>query len=270
MSEDQTTSSPSGCSAPPVSVAVAVALATLPCGSVPGAETASAVTALTAYSSRVPASAMHVTARESGATLADASFETAPASKTFTFASSAFKGNEVRLRSDRGTLHYVLLYTYALPRNVAGNLTAFRVTRHLYQPRTATPFATIDLAAPPQLTMHTGAVFDVGVRIAVDHPVDHVVIEDPLPAGYEAIDASFATSLQTIVPQTDNWEVEGRQIYRDRVVAYASHLEPGVYDMHYLVRSVTPGLFGWPGARVYLEEAPEQFGRSASAVLELK
>ncbi len=232
--------------------------------------TASAVTALSAYSSRVPPSAMNVTARVGSTTLADVSFGSSPASKDVTLASSAVNGNEVRLLSDRGTLHYVLLYTYALPRNVAGNLTAFRVTRHLYEPRTSSPFATIDLATPRQLTMHTGAVFDVGVRIAVDHPVDHVVIEDPLPAGFEAIDASFATSIQSLVPQTDNWELEGRQIYRDRVIAFAPHLAPGVYDMHYLVRSVTPGLFSWPGARAYLEGAPEQFGRSASATLELK
>ncbi|MBD2214675.1 hypothetical protein H6G27_33225 [Nostoc linckia FACHB-104] len=32
------------------------------------------------------------------------------------------------------------------------------------------------------------------------------------------------------------------------MIAYADHLEPGVYSLHYLVRSVTPGKFLWPGA----------------------
>jgi uncharacterized protein YfaS (alpha-2-macroglobulin family) len=40
--------------------------------------------------------------------------------------------------------------------------------------------------------------------------------------------------------------------------------------MHYLVRSVTPGMYRWPAARVYLEDAPEEFGRSANATLTLK
>jgi len=39
--------------------------------------------------------------------------------------------------------------------------------------------------------------------------------------------------------------------------------------MHYLVRSVTPGTYRWPGARAYLRAAPEQFGRTASSILKL-
>ncbi|MGL5035833.1 MAG: hypothetical protein ACRC6M_18760, partial [Microcystaceae cyanobacterium] len=56
----------------------------------------------------------------------------------------------------------------------------------------------------------------------------------------------------------------------DRVMGYADHLEPGVYHLHYLVRSITPGLFNWPGAKVYLQYAPETFGRCASSQLEIK
>jgi uncharacterized protein YfaS (alpha-2-macroglobulin family) len=109
----------------------------------------------------------------------------------------------------------------------------------------------------------------VGVRVIADHPVDGVVIEDPLPAGFEAVDMTFNTTLGAIVPQTDSWEIGTQQIYSDRVVAYAPHLGPGVYDLHYLVRSVTPGTFKWPGARAYLVHAPEQFGRSASTTLRI-
>ncbi len=125
----------------------------------------------------------------------------------------------------------------------------------------------MDFAAASPVSVAAGRVFDVGVRAIVDHPVDRLVIEDPLPAGFEAVDASFRTALQAIVPQSDSWQIDTRQIYRDRVVAYVSHLEPGVYDLHYLVRSVTPGSFAWPGARVYLKDAPEEFGRSSGATL---
>ncbi len=233
--------------------------------------TASAVMALMEYSARVPPSAMHITVRDGASQIVSASFGSRPDSKSLTVAAASLHGNELVLQSDKGTMHYVLLYTYALPPESPGNLSAFRVTRRLYEPGNPRAFATIDLATPSsQLTMRTGSVFDVGIRIAVDHPVDRLVIEDPLPAGFEAIDASFSTSIQSIVPQTDNWEIAGRQIYRDRVVAFAAHVGPGVYDMHYLVRSVTPGLFRWPGARAYLEDAPEEFGRSATATLELK
>jgi uncharacterized protein YfaS (alpha-2-macroglobulin family) len=70
--------------------------------------------------------------------------------------------------------------------------------------------------------------------------------------------------------QADSWEIGYQQIYKDRIVAYADRLEPGSYTLHYLVRSVTPGQYEWPGAEVHLQYAPEEFGRSASATLELK
>jgi len=44
-------------------------------------------------------------------------------------------------------------------------------------------------------------------------------------------------------------------------------LEPGAYSLHYLVRSVTPGTYLWPGAEAHLQYAPEEFGRSASSTL---
>ena len=53
------------------------------------------------------------------------------------------------------------------------------------------------------------------------------------------------------------------------MVAYGDRLDAGVYSLHYLVRSVTPGTFEWPGAQVHLQYAPEEFGRSASSSLEV-
>ncbi|MBV8425316.1 MAG: hypothetical protein JO349_08985, partial [Candidatus Eremiobacteraeota bacterium] len=89
----------------------------------------------------------------------------------------------------------------------------------------------------------------------------------PLPAGFEAVDTTFKTTPSAIVAQSDSWDIDTQQIYRDRVVAFAAHLGPGVYEIHYLVRSVTPGTFLWPGARAYLRDAPEEFGRSAAGQL---
>jgi alpha-2-macroglobulin len=160
-----------------------------------------------------------------------------------------------------------------VPSNAPGELAAFRVIRTLNDPSVTTsasdvaPLATMDLATALPVSVAAGRVFDVGVRVIVDHPVDRLVIDDPLAAGFEAVDTSFRTTLQAIVPQSNSWQIDTSQIYRDRVVAYAQHLEPGVYDVHYLVRSVTPGEFAWPGAHAYLKDAPEEFGRSAGTTL---
>jgi uncharacterized protein YfaS (alpha-2-macroglobulin family) len=169
-----------------------------------------------------------------------------------------------------GTVHYTLLYTYPVPADAPGELAAFRVIRLLSDPAAASataPLATMDLTPVPHLDVAAAQVFDVGVRAIVDHPVDRFVIDDPLPAGFEAVDTTFRTTLQAVIPQSNSWQIDTSQIYRDRVVAYAQHLDPGVYELHYLVRSVTPGRFAWPGARAYLQDAPEQFGRSAASML---
>ena len=169
-----------------------------------------------------------------------------------------------------GTVHYVVLYTYPVPNDAPGELAAFRVVRSVSPPGgSAPPVATMDLAPVQAVTLGAGQVFDVGVRVIVDHPVDRLVVDDPLPAGFEAVDTTFRTALQAIAPQSDSWQIDAQEIYRDRVVAYAQHLDAGIYDMHYLVRSVTPGTFVWPGARAYLTDAPEQFGRSAGTTLKV-
>jgi uncharacterized protein YfaS (alpha-2-macroglobulin family) len=231
-------------------------------------DTASALTALSAYAATEHLGPATATATVGSATVATAQFGSTASSQTFTVQASSLHGNAVALRGN-GTVHYALLYTYDVPPNSPGELAAFRVVRTVAEPgATSPPLATMDLETPAgPVNVTAGHVFDVGVRVIVDHPVDRLVIDDSLPAGFEAVDTSFRTTLQAVVPQSDSWDIDSQTIYRDRVVAYAQHLGPGVYDVHYLVRSVTPGDFSWPGARAYMKDAPEEFGRSASTTL---
>ncbi|HEX4013876.1 MAG TPA: Ig-like domain-containing protein [Candidatus Cybelea sp.] len=248
------------------------------CGWPTADDTASALTALSAYAATERLTPGTATATVNGHQIAHAVFGTTASAQTFTVQASSLNGGSaiVVTSSLNARVHYTLLYTYPVAPNAPGELAAFRVIRTVNDPTvgaaaaTAVPLATMDLTTPAQpLNVPAGRVFDVGVRTIVDHPVDRLVIEDPLPAGFEAVDTSFRTTLQAIVPQSDSWQIDATQIYSDRVVAYAQHLDPGVYDIHYLVRSVTPGTFAWPGARAYLQNAPEQFGRSASTKLEV-
>ncbi len=240
------------------------------CGWPTAEGTASAIVALDAYGAKLPPAAMSVEVSSNGTNITSASFDANPSSKTIELPASKVSGKTLSLRASGGTLHYVVTYTYPVAADSPGNVTAFHVIRALSDPGSPTALATMDLTAPAQVSVQAGRVFDVGVRIAVDHPVDRVVIDDPLPAGFEAIDQSFSTATQSVIPQSDNWEIGGRTVYRDRVMAYADHLDPGVYELHYLVRSVTPGTYRWPGTKVYLEDAPEQFGRTAAATLLLQ
>ncbi|QSJ20194.1 alpha-2-macroglobulin family protein [Nostoc sp. UHCC 0702] len=171
-------------------------------------------------------------------------------------------------KSGNGTLHYLVAYNYRLQGNQPGRFNGLRITRQISQVNEDKTLQKTGLyALDKPLTLAPGQVFDIGLEIISDRAVDHVVIKDPLPAGFEAVDASFQTTTAALQAKADSWELGFRNVYRDRIIAYADHLEPGVYSLHYLVRSVTLGTFSWPGAEVHLQYAPEEFGRTAESTL---
>jgi uncharacterized protein YfaS (alpha-2-macroglobulin family) len=174
-------------------------------------------------------------------------------------------------KSGQGKLHYTAAYRYRLQGNQPGRFNGLRVTRDIRRVGEDKALQRLGLYAfDKPLSLESGQVFDIGLEIIADHPVEHVVITDALPAGFEAVDASFQTATSALQALADSWQVGFKTIYRDRIVAYADHLEPGVYSLHYLVRSVTPGTFVWPGAEVHLQYTPEEFGRSADSTLVLE
>lgn len=174
----------------------------------------------------------------------------------------------ILLKSGQGTLHYLVAYRYRLQGNQPGRFNGLRVVREIRRVSQEKVLQKQGLYAKDEpLTVEAGQVFDIGLEIIADRPVDRVVITDHLPAGFEAVDASFQTSGVNMRSQSDNFGF--KTIYSDRIVAYSDRLEPGVYSLHYLVRSVTPGTFLWPGAEVHLQYAPEEFGRTASSTLKV-
>jgi len=185
--------------------------------------------------------------------------------RTFTLSALAKGAHAVTLRKrGPGTLHYIVAYDYRLGPQSPGRLAGLRVRRTVRAANVDSVLATMDIAPQEQpLTLAPGNVYDIGVEIITDHPVDRVIVTDPLPAGFEALDTSFQTTAAYYQPLTTDWEIDYQQIYPDRIAAFAQHLDPGVYSFHYLARSVTPGDYLWPGTSAYLLNAPEQFGRSA-------
>lgn len=171
-------------------------------------------------------------------------------------------------KSGQGTLHYLVDYRYVLQGNQPGKYNGLRVTREISPVNQEKVLQKIGMQTPPVLNIKAGQVFDIGLEIITDRPVERVVITDSLPAGFEAIDNSLQTATKALEAKQDDFGF--KTIYRDRVVAYSDRLETGVYQLHYLVRSVTPGNFNWPGAEVHLQYAPEEFGRSADSNLIIK
>ncbi|MEA5537835.1 MG2 domain-containing protein [Limnoraphis robusta Tam1] len=178
------------------------------------------------------------------------------------------KNNLMIQTSGNGKLNYWVSYEYRLEGNQPGRLNGLRIERKIQRVNESEVLKKMGLTAEEEpLEVQPGQVFDIGLEIITDHPVNNVMITDPLPAGFEAIDNRFNTSNSALQAQTDSWNINYQTIYKDRIFAYADSLEAGVYQLHYLVRSVTPGEFLWPGAKAYLQQAPEEFGRSSSSSL---
>ncbi len=174
-------------------------------------------------------------------------------------------------KTGTGTLHYAVTYTYRLAGNAPGRLNGLRVTRVVREANTTPVLATMGLLAPADpLSLSAAHVFDVELQIIADHPVERVFITDPLPAGFEAVDTSFDTTSKALKTPSTDWKIGDQQVRVDRIEAYADYLDAGIYRLHYLARSVTPGTFTWPGAEAHLVDRPDEFGRSAMSVVVVK
>ncbi len=174
-------------------------------------------------------------------------------------------------KTGTGTLHYAVTYTYRLAGSAPGAISGLRIMRIVREANTTPILDTMGLLAPTQpLSLAAARVFDVELDIIADHPVERVLITDPLPAGFEAVDTSFATTSKALKTPDTDWKIGDQQIRVDRIEAYADSLDAGIYRLHYLARSVTPGTFSWPGAEAHLVDRPDEFGRSAATAVTVK
>jgi len=126
-------------------------------------------------------------------------------------------------------------------------------------------------------SVSAGEEIQVRLTIIAPHDLYYVVVEDPFPAGCEAIDPSLATtSLAATEPglfrDTEDdwgwfywwwWRWYSRSEFRDeKVVLFADYLPSGTYTFQYSLRAVVPGEYGVLPTLAQEFYFPEVFGRS--------
>lgn len=110
----------------------------------------------------------------------------------------------------------------------------------------------------------------IRVRLRVESPQEmwYVVLEDPLPAGTEAVAGTVSTA--------PIGETEGRRYWThpdlrdEKSVFFTRHLWEGVHEYTYLIRATTAGTFRVMPAEVRLMYEPDVWGRSESAVVRIE
>ena len=127
-----------------------------------------------------------------------------------------------------------------------------------------------------------GDVIRVDLTLIAPNDLYYVVVEDPLPAGGEAIDTGLATtSLLDQGPELVR-QVGGRRSYywwwhwysrselRDeKVVLFADYLTKGTYEYSYTFRATLPGDYQVIPTLAREFYFPEVFGRSDGRLLSI-
>jgi uncharacterized protein YfaS (alpha-2-macroglobulin family) len=116
-----------------------------------------------------------------------------------------------------------------------------------------------------------GDVVEVQLALSVPEESWYVVVDDPLPAGFEALNERLGTTSHVATVYEDpvyTWQQYGynrKDVRDERVNFFVTHLEPGQRTLTYLVRATSTGSFTALPTQVYPMYEPEVWSRSESA-----
>jgi len=127
-----------------------------------------------------------------------------------------------------------------------------------------------------------GDVIQVKVSLVVPYSSYYVIVEDPLPAGTEALDTSLRTTSQAVEgPQMEKesrpgesgygwwWTPTHVELRDEKTVMFATNLEPGTYEFTYSIRASLPGTFLTLPVTASQMYFPEVWGRGAGSTFEV-
>jgi len=196
-----------------------------------------------------------------------------------------FKGRELKTRSQKfglnefkpgqklpvevakqgpGRLYYGLRMTYAPLAPVKERDEGFAVSKRI------TTFKGDTLVK----VFEAGKTYKVTLKVSTTQERHFVVVDDPLPAGFEVVNTAFATESREQMRQMgrtqeysgdDPWgswwgRFDHTEIYDDRVLLFADQLANGNHEYSYFVRAITAGTFALPQTKAEEMYTPEVFG----------
>jgi len=130
-------------------------------------------------------------------------------------------------------------------------------------------------------TYRAGALYKVILSILTPQERHFVVVDDPIPAGFEIVDTSFSTESQDTARKLlrsqstspdywwgttfDHWE-----IYDDRILLFADGLYSGEHVFTYCIKAMHPGKYYFPACQAEEMYTPEVFGRTPDGSVEIR
>ena len=124
-------------------------------------------------------------------------------------------------------------------------------------------------------TAQVGDIIRVKLTLIASTELYYVLVESPLPAGYEAVDNSLKTtgmigadglSRANLQRGYGWWRFNHTALRDEKVALFSDYLPRGVYEYTYLMRASLPGVYNTLPALASEMYFPEIFGRSAGEV----
>jgi hypothetical protein len=181
-------------------------------------------------------------------------------------------------REGAGTLFYTTRLRYAVDELFQDGLDAgIRIERSYSPYAEAGP-------RPAATSYKAGDLVRVTLTFHLTKERRFVAVTDPLPAGLEPVESWFATTAAALSNATDAqgdsdegwfawWQRGGFdhvERFDDRVQLFATRLSEGKHEFAYIARATTAGTFRTAPARAEEMYEPEVFGRTATAIVEIK
>lgn len=140
-------------------------------------------------------------------------------------------------------------------------------------------YFTLEDSKKPITEIERGELVRVRVTIVAPGALHYVVVNDPLPAGLEAVDASLLTDVQ--VPQKYSlldfarrgwgwWYFTHTELRDEKIVLSADYLPAGTYVFTYIARAGTAGTFNVIPTTAYEFYFPDVYGRADGTVFVVK
>jgi len=108
----------------------------------------------------------------------------------------------------------------------------------------------------------------VTLQLETREPAHFVVVDDPLPGVFEAVNPEFKSQkTPDAALASENWYSDFRELRADRALFFRDHLAPGRHVIRYLARVRAAGTATAPAARVEMMYQPERFGLSETATV---
>ncbi len=181
-------------------------------------------------------------------------------------------------REGTGTLFYTARLRYA-----SDELFLDGLDNGIRIQRSYAPYAESG-SRPAATTYKAGDLVRVTLTFNLTKERRFVAVTDPLPAGFEPVESWFASTAAGLAREQDQQRQQGDtwfsrwlrggfdrvERYDDRVELFATRLSEGRHEFTYIARATTAGSFRTAPARAEEMYTPEVFGRTATAVIEIK